>query len=316
MTPTVYVGIDIAKDSFEVACEPAGLTLSLANDRDGHRALIDALRSYTVTLIVLEATGGYERALTAALLEAGHRVVIANPRQVRDFARGMGQLAKTDPIDARMLARFASVVKPQPREKPSPHAETLAELVTRRSQLSDLLTAESNRLPMARHAKVRKSVQQVIDTLKRQIDALDKLIRDNIESDDGLKRKDEIIQSFKGAGPGTSAMLLSHLPELGKLNRQQIAALVGVAPWTAQSGKWAGRSKIWGGRMAVRNLLYMTAMSAARSNPVIRKFYQRLRSEGKLFKVAITACIRKVLVILNTLVRNDCTWSPNLVKNT
>lgn len=316
MSATVYVGIDIAKDSFEVASEPAGLKLSLVNDREGFEQLGEALRSYTVPLIVLEATGGYERALVAALLEAGHRVVVANPRQVRDFARGVGKLAKTDPIDAQVLARFADVVNPQPREKTSPQGQSLAELVTRRRQLSDLMTAESNRLPMARHAKVRKSVQKVIDTLKKQIDTLDQLIRDDIESDDGLKRKDQIIQSFKGAGPGTSAMLLSHLPELGRLNRQQIAALVGVAPWTMRSGKWAGQSKIWGGRMPVRNMLYMTALSAARSNPVIRQFYQRLRSEGKLFKVAITACIRKILVILNTLVRNDCTWSPTTVKNT
>lgn len=188
-------------------------------------------------------------------------------------------------------------------------------MVTRRRQLSDLLTQESNRLPMARNAKVRKSLQKIISALKHQIHDLDKLIRDDIESDDGMRRKDEIVQSFKGVGPGTSSMLLSHLPELGLLNRQEIAALVGVAPWDVQSGPWKGCSRIWGGRMEVRNMLYMAAVSAARSNPIIRKFYQRLKSQGKKFKVVITACMRKILVILNTLVRNNCLWLPTTTEN-
>jgi transposase len=267
-------------------------------------------------LIVMEATGGYERSLAGELLQAGYNVVIANPRQVRDFARGMGELAKSDTIDAGILAMFGRIVQPKPRPQPSGEGQTLAELVTRRRQVSDLLTQESNRLPMARHAKVRKSLQKIIRALEQQIIDLDKLIRDNIESDDGMRRKDEIVQSFKGVGPGTSAMLLSHLPELGILNRQEIASLVGVAPWDIKSGQWAGQSRIWGGRMAVRNMLYMAALSAIRSNQIIRKFYQRLLSQGKKFKVAITACMRKILVILNTLVRNNCLWSPQPVKNT
>lgn len=311
MSDTLYVGIDVAKDSFDVACDPAGLKLSLPNDRDGRQQLLDALQNHSVALVVIEATGGYERSLVADLLAADHRVVIANPRQIRDFARGIGQLAKTDPIDARVLAQFARIVQPKPRPRPTTQAAELAELVARRQQLNTLLTAESNRLPMARHAPVRKSLQKIIRALEQQIIDLDKLIRNNIESDDGMRRKDEIFQSVKGVGPGTSAMLLSHLPELGRLNRQEIAALAGLAPWDIKSGKWAGQSKIWGGRMAVRNMLYMAAMSAIRFNLVIRKFYQRLRSQGKKFKVAITACMRKMLVILNTLVRNDCLWLPN-----
>lgn len=316
MSDTLYVGIDVAKDSFDVASDPAGLKLSLPTDPAGRQKLLDTLQAYKVALIVLEATGGYERQLAGELLQAGHHVVIANPRQVRDFAKGIGVLAKTDAIDAAVLAHFGRIVQPKPRPRPSEQTETLAELVTRRRQVSDLLTQESNRLPMARHAKVRKSLQKSIRALEQQIIDLDKLIRDDIESDDGLRRKDEIVQSFKGVGPGTSSMLLSHLPELGILNRQEIAALAGLAPWDAKSGKWAGQSRIWGGRMAVRNMLYMAAVSAARYNPIIRTFYERLRAQGKKFKVAITACMRKILVILNTLVRNNCLWSPQPQKNT
>jgi transposase len=312
----MYVGIDVAKDSLDVASNPAGLKLSVPNDRRGRGQLLDALRGHTPALIVLEATGGYERDLVAELLQAGLNVVVANPRQVRNFARGIGKLAKTDAIDADVLARFAQVVQPKPRPRLSGQTEALADLVTRRRQLTDLLTQETNRLPMARHATVRKSLQKSIRTFEQQIIALDKVIRDNIDSDDNLRRKDEIVQSFKGVGPGTSAMLLSHLPELGILNRQEIASLAGLAPWDIQSGKWAGKSRIWGGRKQVRSLLYMAALSAIRSNQIIRQFYQRLQSQGKMFKVAITACMRKILVILNTLVRNNCLWLPQLAKNT
>jgi len=315
MSDALYVGIDVAKDSFDVASNPAGLKLSLPQDPKGRQRLLDSLQVHAVALIVLEAAGGYERSLVAELLQAGYNVVIANPRQVRDFARGIGKLAKTDRIDAEVLAHFGRMVQPKPRSQPSQQTTNLAELVTRRRQLSDLSTQESNRLPMARHAKVRKSLQKIIRALEQQIIDLDKLIRDNIESDDGLRRKDDILQSFKGVGPGTSAMLLSHLPELGRLNRQEIAALAGLAPWDIKSGAWAGKSRIRGGRKEVRSLLYMAALSAIRSNQIIKKFYQRLTSQGKAFKLVITACMRKILVILNTLVRNNCLWSPHPAEN-
>lgn len=314
-TDALYVGIDVAKESLDVASNPAGLKLSLPNDPAGWKTLLDHLAKHSVLLVVLEATGGYERPLVAELLGTGFNVVVANPRQVRDFARGVGQLAKTDRIDAQILAKFACMVQPRPRQQPSQQTATLAEMVTRRRQLNGLLTMESNRLPMARNAKVRRSIQKVVEVLEHQIGALDTLIRDNIESDDGLRRMDEIVQSVKGVGPGTSAMLLSHLPELGQLNRQQIAALAGLAPWDVRSGKWAGQSRIWGGRKEVRNMLYMAALTAIRCNPAIRTFYLRLGSQGKQFKVAITACMRKMLVILNTLVRNNCLWSPQPIKN-
>lgn len=310
MTDTLYLGIDVAKDSFDVASVPPGLKLSLPKNPDGRQRLLETLQTHTVALIVLEATGGFERDMVVQLLNAGLPVVVANPRQVRDFARGVGQLAKTDPIDAAILARFAQVVQPKPRPAPSEQADVLHELVMRRRQLSDLLTQESNRLPRARDTDVRNSLLKTIDSLKKLIAKLDKRIRHDIQSDDGLCRKDQIVQSVKGVGPGTSAMLLGRLPELGALNRQEIASLVGVAPWDRKSGAWAGRSRIWGGRKEVRSMLYMAALAAIRFNPVIAAFYRRLVSQGKLFKVAITACMRKLLVILNTLVRNDCLWSP------
>jgi transposase len=308
---SVSVGIDVAKDSFVIASEPAGLVLSLPNTPAGRRQLLDALQGRPVVLIVLEATGGYERPLSADLLRAGHAVVVANPRQVRDFARGLGHLAKTDAIDARVIARFAALVQPKPRPQPTPEIEDLAELVTRRHQLTELATQEANRLPHARHADVRRSLKRSLRELEKQVDAIDKRIRQLISVDDDLRRKDEIVQSVKGIGDGTSAMLLGHLPELGRLNRQQIAALVGVAPWDFQSGQWAGRSRIWGGRQLVRNMLYMAALSAVRFNKRIAAFYQHLLARGKPPKVALTACMRKLLVLLNTLLRNGTQWSDH-----
>jgi transposase len=308
---SLYVGIDVAKDSFAVASEPAGLTRSLPNTPAGRRQLLDALQGQPVALVVLEATGGYERPLSADLLRAGQAVVVANPRQVRDFARGLGHLAKTDAIDARVIARFAALVRPKPRPQPTPETESLAELVTRHHQLTDLATQEANRLPHAREPEVRRSLRRSLRELDKQLDAIDKRIRQLIGADDDLRRKDEIVQSVKGIGDHTSAMLLAHLPELGRLNRGQIAALVGVAPWDFQSGQWAGQSRIWGGRQLVRNMLYMAALSAVRFNERIAAFYQRLLAHGKPPKVALTACMRKLLVILNTLLRNGTKWSDH-----
>ena len=314
MVDALFVGIDVAKDSFDVASLPAGLQASLPNDPAGRQQFLDLLRGRPISLIVLEATGGYERDLVADLLHAGFNVVVANPRQVRDFARGIGQLAKNDRLDAQVLARFAQMVQPQPRPRPAGEGEDLGELVLRRHQLTDLHTQEANRLPQARNPHVKKSLQKNLRVLESQIEDLDRLIRRHIDSDDGLKRKDQIVQSMKGVGPGTSAMLLARLPELGRLNRQEIAALVGVAPWDVDSGQWAGQRRIWGGRREVRNVLYMAALSAIRWNPVIRAFFEQLDARGKRFKVAITACMRKMLVILNTLVRNDCLWTPQAEK--
>jgi transposase len=308
MAESFHLGIDVAKDSFEVASRPVGLRHAFPNTPEGWSKLLDALRDHTITLIVLEATGGYERALAAELLEGGYSVVVVNPRQVRDFARGIGQLAKTDLIDADVLAYFAEVVRPKPRPAPSGEASDLAELVSRRRQLATLLTAENNRLPMARHQQVRKSLQKVIRMLESQIEELDRQIQGRIRSDDEFRKKDDVLRSTPGVGPQTSAILLSHLPELGQLNRQQIAALVGVAPWDVRSGQYVGKSRIWGGRKDVRTVLYMATLSAMTHNPRIRSFAHHLRSKGKAFKIVITACMRKLLVILNSMLRSNTPW--------
>ena len=311
----VFVGVDVGKDSVEVATCPPSVRCTLSNTPAGRRELVEALRGLPVALVVVEATGGYERAVAADLLGAGQRVVVVNPRQVRDFARGVGELAKTDRMDAAVLARFAQVVRPEARPAPTPEQTDLAELVTRRRQLTALLTQETNRLAMVRHPKVRRSVRTVIRTLEHEIAALDALISRHIQSDDQFRDKDRIVRSTPGVGPQTSAMLLAHLPELGRLNRQQVAALVGVAPWDRQSGQWTGRAHIGGGRKEIRSVLYMATLTAIRCNPVIRSFAQRLQQHGKAFKVVITACMRKLLVTLNTMVRNNTLWHPQLVKN-
>ena len=308
MNEQIFIGIDVAKDTFCVCSSPAAINLSLANSSSGIRQLVKALKPHNVKLAVLEATGGYERPIVAGLLEADFKVVVASPRQVRQFARGIGELAKTDPIDARVLARFAQVVQPKPKPQFSRKTEELADLVTRRHQLTDLRTQELNREQTVRHRQVLKSVRKIIKTLDAQIIDLDQIIAKHIQSDDELSDKDKILRSTPGVGPQTSAMLLSQLPELGLLNRQQIAALVGVAPYDFRSGRFAGRSRIWGGRKEIRNMLYMAALTAMRYNPVIKHFSERLISQGKKFKVVITACMRKLLIILNTMMRNETSW--------
>lgn len=304
----LYVGVDVAKATIQVASRPDGMSLCVPNTAQGHRKLVAALEGRDVKLVVVEATGGYERVLAAELLAAGWAVVVANPRQVRDFARGTGELAKTDRIDAGILARFAEVVQPKPRPRPSEGQEILAELVTRRQQLVSLLTQETNRMPLAREKAVKKSLKLMTRALGKQIAELERLIAERIESDDVLREKDAILTSAPGVGPKTSAMLLSHLPELGRLNRQQIAALAGVAPWDLQSGSWSGRSRIWGGRAEVRTVLYMATLTAMRCNQRIRAFAERLVAAGKAYKVVATACMRKLLVILNTMLRDNAKW--------
>jgi transposase len=310
MSDSLFIGIDVAKDTFHVTSSPAAINISLPNSSSGTHQLIKSLQSYNVELIVLEATGGYERPIVAGLLEANFRVVVASPRQVRNFARGVGEFAKTDPIDARVLARFAQIVQPKPKQHCRPETDELADLVRRRRQLTDLRTQELNRSQTVRHPRVRRSVRKMIKTLDYQISELDELIEQNIKSDDDFRNKDEILRSTPGIGPQTSAMLLSQLPELGRLNRQEIAALVGVAPYDFRSGRFSGKSRIWGGRKEIRSVLYMSALTAMRCNPTIRDFSSRLSDQGKAFKVVITACMRKLLIILNTMIRNQTLWRP------
>jgi len=308
----VYVGIDVAKDSFHVATCPDLFKTCLPNTPQGHRQLCQTLKQHTIALCVLEATGGYERPIAAELLSESLSVVIVNPKQVRDFAKGLGQWAKTDPIDAQVLATFAQIVKPAPKTHATAQTNELSELVRRRRQLNDLRTQESNRSLMIHHPKVKKSIRKMIKTLDFQIDEIDQLIREHIDADDDFKNKDRILQSTPGVGPQTSAMLIANLPELGKLNRQEIAALAGLAPWDRSSGKYDGKAHIWGGRKDVRSVLYMAAFTACRFNPVIRTLANRLKQKGKVYKVIVTACMRKLLVILNTMIRNQTLWTPKI----
>jgi transposase len=314
MQEPLFIGIDVAKDTFHVASCPHLINISLPNSSTGTQQLIKILQPHKVELVVLEATGGYERPIVAELLQANFKVVVASPRQVRDFARGLGEWAKTDPIDAGVLARFAQVVQPKPKAPAGPQIDELADLVRRRRQLTDLRTQELNRSQTVRHPRIRKSIRKMIKTLDYQIAELDELIEQQIKSDDDLRQKNKILRSAKGVGPATSACLISLLPELGRLNRQQIAALVGVAPYDFCSGKFAGKSRILGGRKEIRNALYMAVLSAKRFNPVIHRFAKRLLAKGKLPKVVITACIRKLLIILNTMIRNQTLWRPEKIQ--
>lgn len=307
-----FVGIDIAKDKYEVAFEAKGAITSFDYDDKGYQQLLSRLRKLGRCLIVLEATGGLERRLVADLLEENFAVAVANPRQVRDFARGHGLLAKTDALDASVLALFAREVQPRTISKTPPNRAELVQLLVRRRQLLDLQTMESNRRPMAVSKVAHRSIERVLKLLAQQIEQLDKVIADLVQSDDNFRDKDQIIQSVPGLGRVTSTTLLGELPELGRLNRQQISALVGVAPFNHDSGKLKGRRTIWGGRASVRATLYMAALAARRCNPVIRAFANRLVSRGKPFKVVLTACMRKLLVILNTLVGKRIPWQPRI----
>jgi transposase len=309
MSTPLYIGIDVAKDSFQVASCPAQLQGNYSNAPEGHRKLLATLKGLDVAQIILEATGGYERSIAAELIQAGFQAVVVNPRQVRHFAKGLGKNAKTDTIDADVLAMFGQMIKPTYRPPKEPQTQVLAELVSRRRQLVDMLTQETNRAKMPHHAKVRSSIKRMSKTLETQIRQLDELIQKHIQADDDFRNKDAILQSTPGIGPQTSAMLMAELPELGQLNRHEVAALVGLAPFDCQSGNQRRRSRIFGGRKEVRCLLYMAALSAKCCNPQIRNFAERLAHEGKSFKVIITACMRKLLVTVNALIRDQVLWT-------
>lgn len=303
-----FVGVDVAKGHLDFDAAPNPAPLRVIYDAPGLAQALAYLRCLRPALIVMEASGGYERRLAAELLEAGWAVVVANPRQVRDFAKGMGKLAKTDALDAQILAQFAQTVRPKPRPRTTPQVSEMAELVTRRRQLLDLKTQEQNRLELDHLPAVHKSLQKVLKVLQAQIDSLEKLIAEAIAADETLAAKDQIIQSVPGVGPQTSAMLLANLPELGSLNRQQIGALVGVAPYDFKSGTFAGRSMIFGGRAPVREVLYMAALCAVQHNPVFQAFARRLEQKGKAAKVILIAVVRKLLTALNSMIRSQQPW--------
>jgi transposase len=304
-----FIGIDVAKAQLEFACRPSGETGTVANDDEGIRTLVDRGQALSPTLIVLEATGGYETAVVAALAAAGLPVVVANPRQVRDFAKAMGQLAKTDALDAQVLALFAERVQPAPRPLPDDALQALDALLTRRRQLVEMLTAERNRLFVAR-PPVRRDLQQHIRFLERRLREADDDLHTAVKASPAWRVKDDLLQSVPGVGRVVSLTLLAELPELGRLSHKEIAALVGVAPLNRDSGTLRGKRLVYGGRAPVRAVLYMAALVASKCNPVIRAFYQRLRAAGKPAKVALTACMRKLLIILNAIARSEAPWQP------
>lgn len=305
-----YVGIDVSKHSLEVSFSPQTRPVTFDYDEAGLKQLLAQLPPAGTCLIALEATGGYQRKVVTELVDAGHHVAVVNPGRVRNFAKALGVLAKTDAIDAAVIARYAQDVRPRTVTAVPEKQGELQQLVVRRRQLIDLRTAETNRQEQASCKTVRKSLQRVVELLNKQIQQIEQEIERTLESDDEWKTKAEILDSVPGVGPATIATLLSELPELGNLNRQEISALVGLAPYPDDSGKHKGKRRIRGGRITVRCILYMTALSAKRCNPVIRRFAQRLEAQGKLFKVVITACMRKLLVILNTMIHENTHWNP------
>jgi len=312
----VWVGIDVAKRHFDVAVLPGGETCRLTYDDEGLAQLLEWLKPWDRCFIVMEATGGLERRLAGELIEAGHQVAVVNPRQVRDFARGQGTLAKTDRIDAFVLARFAQQVQPRVLEKTSEKQAELAALVARRRQLKTMTVSETNRRETAQASRAGRSIDNVLRVLRKETAEIDEAIAKLIASDDTWRDQAQRLKSVPGVGPATSAMLVAELPELGRLNRREISALVGLAPYNHDSGKLRGKRSIWGGRAQVRSALYMATLSARRCNPVIRTFAARLKQAGKPFKVILTACMRKLLIILNALAKRQQPWSTEKITST
>jgi transposase len=306
-----YVGIDVAKATLDIAFGSDGELVQTENNEAGIARLLERLGEVAPTLVVLEATGGYESVVAGAIAGRGIAVAVVNPRQVRDFAKATGVLAKTDRIDARVLARFAEAVRPEPRPLPTAEAKELEEFLSRRRQLVDMLTMEKNRLSIATAERMRKSLRKHIDwleeALRRANDDIDKSIRNS----PAWREQEDLLRSMPGIGPVSARTMLAELPELGQLNRKKIAALVGIAPLNRDSGTLQGSRTCWGGRASVRQVLYMAALSAVRCNPVIRRTYAALRARGKKHKVALVACMRKLLTILTAMVRDQRRWSPS-----
>ena len=310
----LFVGIDVAKATLDIALRPSAQTWQVIYDDPHVEAFVTQLNELSPTLIVVEATGGLERSLVAALVAARLPVIVINPRQARDFAKATGRLAKTDRIDAQVLAHYGEAIRASFRPLPDADTQQWRALVERRRQLVDMMTAEQSRLNTS-PARVRDSIEAHLAWLQQQLASLDDDLDDMLQSSPIWRERDDILQSTPGVGPVLSRTLMSPLPELGDLNRKEIAALVGVAPFNRDSGTWRGRRTIWGGRAAVRSVLYMSTLVATRHNPVIREFYERLLAAGKAKKVALIACMRKLLTILNAMVKNQQRWQPRASKS-
>ena len=310
----LFVGIDVAKATLDIALRPSAQTWQVIYDDPHVEAFVMQLNELSPTLIVVEATGGLERSLVAALVAARLPVIVINPRQARDFAKATGRLAKTDRIDAQVLAHYGEAIRPSFRPLPDADTQQLRALVDRRRQLVDMMTAEQSRLNTS-PARVRDSIEAHLAWLQQQLASRDDDLDDMLQSSPIWRERHDMLQSTPGVGPVLSRTLMSQLPELGDLNRKEIAALVGVAPFNRDSGTWRGRRTIWGGRAAVRSVLYMSTLVATRHNPVIREFYERLLAAGKAKKVALIACMRKLLTILNAMVKNQQRWQPRASKS-
>jgi len=312
MSSQVFVGIDVAKAQLDIALRPSGERWAVTNDDAGIAALVTRLQAIAPQLIVLEATGIYQRAAVAALSVAGLPVAVVNPRQARDFAKATGQLAKTDALDARALAHFAEAVRPMPRPLPDTQADELRALLARRRQLVTMRTAEQNRLGSAL-PRLQPDIQAHIAWLNTRLTTLDDDLDTTLRASPVWQEREELLRSVPGIGPVCARTLLLDLPELGTLSRQRLAALVGVAPLNRDSGTLRGSRTTWGGRAHVRATLYMSTLVAVRYNPLLKAFYERLRAAGKAAKVALTACMRKLLTILNAMMKHHASWQPEEV---
>ena len=303
-----FIGIDVAKDRLDVHVRPSNEAFAVTRDDAGLAALLEKLAPLQPYLVVVEATGGFEQTVAAALVSGGMPLAVVNPRQIRDFARATGQLAKTDALDAKAIARFAEAVRPEPRPVPDAQARALGELVARRRQIIAMMTAERNRRRQLSSQRLIKSVDRLLAVLQKELGDLEQEVGEGIRGTPAWRERDELLRSVPGIGDAVARTLIADLPELGRLDRKQIAALVGLAPLNRDSGKWRGKRTTWGGRAKVRSALYMAALVASRHNPVLKAFYQRLLSFGKPKKLALTAVMRKLLTILNAMVRDNKRW--------
>jgi len=304
----IYVGIDVSKDRLDVHVRPSREAFVVTRDGKGLEELIERLQALSPRLIAIEATGGFETIAAAAIAGATLPLAIVNPAQVRHFAQAVGKRAKTDPIDAEVIARFAEAVKPEPRPLPDEQARLLAELVTRRRQIIEMIVAERQREKRAETIRVRKSLMRTIKTLEKELPEIDSDIDTLVRGSPAWREKEDLLVSFPGVSNTLARTFLAELPELGRLSRREIASLAGLAPYTRQSGRWKGKSMIGGGRAALRAALYMAALSASRCNRPLKVFYQRLLSAGKPKMVALIAVARKILTILNAMVRDKKEW--------
>ena len=315
MNNGIFVGIDVSQGTLDVLVRPTGEYFRAGNDPEGIAQLRKRLLELRPELVVMEATGGYERELAIALVLVGLPVAVVNPRQVRDFAKSMNRLGKTDRVDAGVIAMFGEKLNPEARGVPEKEVRELDALVTRRQQLIDMRTAEKNRTGLA-PASQKLQIKDHIRYLDAQIDAIEKEQEDAIQKSQVWKARNELLTSAPAIGPVTSSTLIARVPELGRLTNKAIAALIGVAPFAVDSGKYKGQRKIWGGRADVRTALYMATISAIRCNPVIRAHYEQLKGRGKHSKVAIVACMRKLLIVLNAMVRTNQPWCPKTAAHT